>query len=82
MARSNGNTFENHLGYWKNEQIGAINWGLVSGKSNTIFPWGHPQTKQGEQTIEPDPWFHDVFRIDGTPYSQAEVDLIQRLTSN
>ncbi len=82
MARSAGNTFENHLPYWKDEGIGAINWGLVSGKSNTIFPWGHPQTKDGEPTIEPDPWFHDVFRIDGTPYRQEEVDLISKLTFN
>jgi len=82
MARSNGNTFDNHLPYWKEENIGAINWGLVSGKSNTIFPWGHPETPEGEETVEPDPWFHDVFRCDGTPYSQAEVDLIRELTGS
>jgi hypothetical protein len=80
MARSAGNTFENHLPYWKEEGIGAINWGLVSGKSNTIFPWGHPETPAGEVTVEPDPWFHDVFRADGTPYSEDEVDLIRSLT--
>jgi hypothetical protein len=26
-------------------------------------------------------WFHDILRADGTPYRQAEVDLIKQLTS-
>jgi hypothetical protein len=25
-------------------------------------------------------WFHEVLRGDGTPYRQAEVDLIRQLT--
>jgi hypothetical protein len=25
-------------------------------------------------------WFHEVLRPDGTPYRQAEVDLIRELT--
>jgi hypothetical protein len=28
---------------------------------------------------EPTIWFHEVFRADGTPYRQAETDLIRRL---
>ena len=45
------------------EGVGAINWGLVSGKTNTIFPWGSP-----EGAPEPKVWFHDIFRKDGTPF--------------
>ena len=26
----------------KEMNIGAINWGLVSGKTQTIYPWGSP----------------------------------------
>ena len=37
MARTRNNTFHSHLPIFKNENIGAINWGLVSGKTNTIF---------------------------------------------
>ena len=76
MARTNNSRFETHLPYFKKEHIGAINWGLVSGKTNTIFPWG---SKEG--TPEPKIWFHDIFRKDGTPFSQKEVDLIKKLTT-
>ncbi len=75
MARSNNSKFETHLPILKRYNVGAINWGLVSGKSNTIFPWG---SKEGSP--EPNPWFHDIFRKDGTPYSKKEVGLIEQLT--
>ena len=29
---------------------------------------------------EPAVWFHEVFKQDGTPYRQDEVDLIRKLT--
>ncbi len=29
---------------------------------------------------EPKLWFHDIFRKDGTPYKQEEVDLIKKMT--
>lgn len=75
MARSNNSKFETHLPILKKYNVGAINWGLVSGKSNTIFPWG---SKEGSP--EPNPWFHDIFRKDGTAYDFKEVDLIKKLT--
>lgn len=34
----------------------------------------------GEPFPEPEVWFHDLFRIDGTPYDQAEIDLFRELT--
>ncbi|GHA48053.1 hypothetical protein GCM10007103_31230 [Salinimicrobium marinum] len=77
MARTRNNRFSNTLPMLKNENIGAINWGLVNGKSNTIYAWNTP-IESGE---EPTEWFHDVFRKDGTPYRQDEVDLIEDLTS-
>jgi len=76
MARKNNSKFETHLPILKRYHVGAINWGLVSGKSNTIFPWG---SKEGSP--EPNPWFHDVFRKDGTPYDKKETDLIKQLTT-
>jgi hypothetical protein len=75
MARSNNSKFETHLPILKRYNVGAINWGLVSGKSNTIFPWG---SKEGSP--EPNLWFHDVFRKDGTPYDAKEIELIKKLT--
>ena len=74
MARTNGSRFENILPLLKKEKVGAINWGLVSGKTNTIYRWGDTAHVDGS---EPDPWFHDIFRKDGKAYQQAEVDLIR-----
>ena len=52
------------------QRVGAINWGLVDGKMQTKFPWGSP-----ENAPEPTPWFHDVFRADGTPYDSKEIEI-------
>ncbi|NJB71436.1 hypothetical protein GGR42_001898 [Saonia flava] len=75
MARTRNSRFSNIMPILKEENIGAINWGLVKGKSNTIYQWNTP-IPNGEEPIE---WFHDVFRQDGTPYRQDEVDLIKKL---
>jgi hypothetical protein len=29
---------------------------------------------------EPEPWHHEIFRADGTPYREEEVRLIKSLT--
>src|SRR5262249_54650663 len=39
MARGNGSTFAGTLPIAKRENVGAINWGLVAGKSQTFLPW-------------------------------------------
>ena len=77
MARTRNSRFSNILPLLKKENIGAINWGLVAGKSNTIHQWDIP-TINGEEPIE---WFHDIFKNDGSPYRQDEVNLIKKLTS-
>lgn len=75
MARTRNNRFSNTLPLLKEKNIGAINWGLVNGKSNTIYAWDIP-IDSGEEPVE---WFHDIFRKDGTPYRQDEIDLIKKL---
>jgi hypothetical protein len=35
-----GDTFEKGLPMLKENGIYALNWGLVYGKTNTIYPWG------------------------------------------
>jgi hypothetical protein len=76
MARKNKSTFFNIMPILKAQNIGAINWGLVSGKTNTIYAWDTPVPDGSE----PSPWFHDIFRKDGSPYSPAETDFIKSLT--
>lgn len=75
MARTHGSKFQTHLPVFKAEGVGAINWGLVAGKSNTIFSW-----KQVGPLPEPPVWFHDIFRPDGKPYDPEEVKVIRELT--
>ncbi len=74
MARTQNSKFENCLPVLKAAKVGAINWGLVSGKTNTIYPWG---SKSGSP--EPKVWFHDIFRADGTPFDAREVMLIKKI---
>ena len=76
MARVRNSRFWNILPLLKKENVGAINWGFVSGKTNTIYAWDTP-LKDGSQPVE---WFHDIFTKDGMPYRQDEVDLIRKLT--
>ena len=75
MARTKNNSFYNNMALLKKENIGALNWGLVAGKTNTIYAWDTPVTSGAE----PDIWFHDVFRKDGTPYRQDEVNFIKKM---
>ena len=77
MARTNNSRFSNILPLLKKENIGAINWGLVAGKSNTKYAWNTPIEDGGE----PVEWFHEVFRKDGTPYRKDETDLIKKLNN-
>ncbi len=75
MARLRNSTFQNTMPMLKKENVGAINWGFVSGKTNTIYAWDTPIPDGSEPKV----WFHDIFRRDGRPYKQDEVDLIKQL---
>jgi hypothetical protein len=76
MARRNGSIFQLIMPLLKKENIGAINWGFVSGKTNTIYAWGTPMP-DGK---EPELWFHDIYRTNKTPFSQYEVDFIKSIS--
>lgn len=76
MARRNNSLFTNIMPILKKENVGAINWGLVAGKSNTKYAWDEPIPDGSEPPL----WFHEIFHPDGKPYKQEEVDLIRSLT--
>lgn len=76
MARTRNSRFDNILPLLKKENIGAFNWGLVAGKTNTIYAWDTPMPDGKEPKI----WFHDIFRKDGTPYKKEEIAIIKELT--
>lgn len=74
MARPRGSRFETHLPVFKREGVGCYNWGLVAGKTNTIFSW-----QDRGSAAEPEVWFHDVLRSDGTAFDEREVEFIRGL---
>jgi hypothetical protein len=76
MARTRNSRFDNIMPLLKLENVGAYNWGFVSGKTNTIYAWNNPMPNGGEPPV----WFHDILRPDGTPYDKKETDLIKSLT--
>ncbi|MBX3414949.1 MAG: endo-1,4-beta-xylanase [Pirellulales bacterium] len=77
MARGNNSYFDPILAYFKEQGIGAYCWGFVAGKSQTIYPW---DSWNRQYTAEPELWFHDIFRGDGSAYRPDEVQYIRRLT--
>jgi hypothetical protein len=77
LARTRGSTVDGVLPVAKRHNVGAINWGLVAGKTQTYFPWDswdHPYT-----TV-PQPWFQDLIQPDGRPYRDIEIQTISNLS--
>jgi hypothetical protein len=98
LARTRDSKVETCLPIMKELNAGAVNWGFVSGKSGTIWPWssksyedGTPKdlkelrekgevVESGETFPEPELWFHDLLRLDGTPYNDKEIETFKKLT--
>ncbi|BBZ72462.1 cellulase family glycosylhydrolase [Mycobacterium paraseoulense] len=79
MARPRGSTVEGILPVAKRHNVGAVNWGLVAGKTQTYFPWeswDHPYT-----TI-PKVWFHDLLGPDGRPFQDTEALTTRKLAGS
>ncbi len=75
MARTAGSTFAGCLPVMKENNVTAINWGLVSGKTQTIYPWGWDESKG-----EPEPYFHDVFHRDGSLLMPEEAAVFEQVS--
>ncbi|MEM1359130.1 MAG: 1,4-beta-xylanase [Bacteroidota bacterium] len=79
LARTHGSTFETALPLMKEHRVGAYNWGLVAGKTQTNYPWA---SWDSTFTTEPHLWHHEVFYPDGRPYRKEEAALIRNLTNH
>ncbi|WP_204809072.1 cellulase family glycosylhydrolase [Mycobacterium riyadhense] len=78
LARSKGSTVEGILPIAKRHNVGAFNWGLVAGKTQTYLPWDswdHPYPKP------PRVWFSDLLLPDGRPFQDSEIQTIRKLAS-
>jgi hypothetical protein len=77
LARTLGSSVEGILPIAQRHNVGAFNWGLVAGKTQTYLPWDswdHPDRPP------PEVWFSDLLRVDGRPYRDSEVRAIRRVT--
>ncbi len=74
MARHMESTFANVLPVLKENNVGAINWGLVSGKTQTIYPWDEYEK---DRYAYP---FHDVFEKDGSLLMPEEQEVFDKYT--
>jgi len=77
MSRPVGCTFRDILPFLKKHNVAAYNWGLVAGKTQTVYPW---DSWVKQYSAEPPVWFHDILRKDGTAFDPKEVELIKSLT--
>lgn len=75
MARNRNSKFQNLMPLLKEENVAALSWGFVAGDTNTIYAWNDPKPEGGE----PELWFHDILRKDGTPYDPEEIEIIKKL---
>jgi len=75
LHRPAGNTVEDILPLFFEKKIGAWQWGMIKGRTQTNLSWS---TMNGG-TPQPDPelWQHDILHPDGTPYRQSEIDLFK-----
>jgi hypothetical protein len=73
MARQVKSTYEETLPTLKELKVGAYQWGLVRGKTQTHLPWPHVA-----KNYEGDPmWWHDILDHDGTVHSEKEAEVIR-----
>lgn len=75
LARTEGNTFETVLPYYRKHHIHFYFWGLCAGSAQYHFPWGWP-----EGSPEPKRWFHCILYPDGTPYRDEEIESLRAFT--
>lgn len=80
MARQAGSTISEQLPLFRANRIGAIQWGLVNGRTQTHLPWPKLQVENRIEDPQNTEWFHDLLHSDGRPYSTAETRLIRSLT--
>lgn len=75
MARPQGSTFKSSLPLFHDYDVPAFCWGLVAGKTNTIYPYGWDAAKG-----VPPLWFHDVFNQDGTLLYPEEMEIFRKFS--
>ena len=74
MARSQRSRFETHLPLFQASRVACFHWGLVRGRTQTVFKW----TDRAGGDL-PKEWFHDLLNPDGSPHDPVEAEFIRGL---
>ena len=94
MAREFKSTFADCVPVFYRGNVACICWGLVAGKSQTIYNWKSVDDLEKKLSdklftdfpttplAEPEVWFHDIFRVDGTPFDKKEVDFLVKFADD
>jgi hypothetical protein len=78
LCRQNGSNFETNFKFFMEQNVGAYNWGLVAGKTQTNLWWDTMPRNGGTPDPNPSVWQHDIFYPDFTPYSEAEIEILRK----
>lgn len=73
MARQVQSTYETSFPTLKELKVGAYQWGLVKGKTQTHLPWPHVAHQYHGDPM----WWHDVLDVDGTFHDEREGEIIR-----
>lgn len=76
LARGVGSTVD-LIEVFADAGVGAINWGLVDGRTQTRFPW----RSWSEPVGDDEPWFHELLHTNGKAYDSFEIETIQRVSA-
>jgi len=77
LHRPNGCTIQANLPFFKEKKIGAWQWGLIQGRTQTHLNWIAAVNADPD---DPHIWQHDLLYPDGTPYCEEEIALLRTLT--
>ena len=75
LHRKAGSHFETHLPLWISENVGAYQWGMVAGKTQTYLSWN--KAENSSEKI-PEIWQHDLLKADGDAYDSKETGFIRK----
>lgn len=64
------------VGVLAEREVGAYNWGLVDGRSQTRFSWKSWVRRDSADA----PWFHDLLHPDGRAYDEREVEAFRAVS--
>ena len=82
MARPLGSRIADILPLLADERVGAWQWGLARGLTQTHIPWPWLAEPGRDYDAEGAEWFHDLLRPDGTPFSADEMAVIAGLVGH